>query len=81
MLEMQQVPDTFRGNYQTKAGRMNSPLHGCLIRVGANSFALAAAQNDNRGNIEKPLLVPMRRVGTQGGMRRIQLPNHAGGIY
>jgi hypothetical protein len=29
----------FRGNYQNEAG--------------ANSFALAAAQNDNRGNIEK----------------------------
>jgi len=43
----------FRGNYQNEAGRMNSPLHGCLIYVGANSFALAAAQNDDRGNIEK----------------------------
>jgi hypothetical protein len=57
MLEMQQFPDTFRGNYQNEAGRMNSPLHGCLhgclISVGANSFALAAVQNDNRGNIEK----------------------------
>jgi hypothetical protein len=53
MLEMQQFPDTFRGNYQNEAGRMNSPLHGCLKSVGANSFALAAAQNNNRGNIEK----------------------------
>jgi hypothetical protein len=25
MLEMQQFPDTFRGNYQNEAGRMNSP--------------------------------------------------------
>jgi hypothetical protein len=52
MLEMQQFSDTFRGNYQNEAGRMNSPLHGCLKSEGANSFALAAAQNDNRGNIE-----------------------------
>jgi hypothetical protein len=38
MLEIQE----FRGDYQTEAGRMNSPLHGCRISVGANSFALAA---------------------------------------